>query len=253
MPSAILKENLLEEASLTSSTEDSEFPLSNLFDGLAASQFSFTSTAGGWIEIDNGAAKAFDTLHLVNHNFDSSVDIDVYAGASPNPGTPIATNLTYREFDLWKDLGSQSARYVRVVITDSNSENTRLGELRLGTRVEFPQAHRFGKIPGKVTRDIYHETQADVAWVYHVSKREIRELEWRILESDLTKFEALFDDVLGRAIPFSFILKTTEADVMLVRFTEPDWRPRELSEPMPEAGNDLSFTVKEESRGVLLG
>jgi len=253
MPSAILKENLLEAASLTSSTEDTAFTLSNLFDGIAASRFAFTVTTGGWIEVDNGSAKAFDTLHFVNHNLDSGVDIDVFAGATPNPGTPIASNIPWREFDIWKDLGTQSARYVRVVFSESNSDNTALGELRLGTRVELPQAHRFGKVPGKTNRDIFHETQADVAWVYHVSSREIRELMWRILETDLAKFEALFDDVLARTIPFTFIMDTTTVDVMLVRFLEAAYRPKELNEPMEIPGYDVEFKVKEESRGVLLG
>lgn len=252
MQSAYVVENLLANGTVTSSTEDSAFPLSSLYDEILGRLFAFTSTAGGWIEVDHGEAKAFDTLAIHNHNFDASVDIDVYAGATPNPATPIATNLTYRERELWADLGSQSERYVRIVITDSNSENTSIGQLVLGSRVELPEADRYGRIPGAVSSDIIHETQAEVTWAYHKLMREIREYLWRILESQLPNFETQFKDVLGRVHPYTWIQDLTESDVMYVRNLATDYRPRELSEPMVDPGYEVMVKVRQESYGATL-
>lgn len=128
------------DGAISASTEDSVYTLENLFDELYPVPFRFTVDTGGHIEVDFGSAVAFDTVGILGHNLATLSSGTVKAGASPNPGSTVAT-LAYREQDIWADTESQSARYVRVTLAGTTEDEVvQIGELVIGLRVALPRA-----------------------------------------------------------------------------------------------------------------
>lgn len=247
MPSAAVITNLVSGSTpLTSNSEDSDWPLANLYDKVAAKVFSFTSAGSEWVQVDLGSSLSPDTLAIINHD-GTAATVSIKADNS-NPPTTVVASPSHRDGSIWANLGSISARYIRIETSGIQT----IGQLVIGTKVTLPRAHRYGKVPGRRRADIYHETQGGVAYVSHLFTREIREYTWRILESELANFESIDDVVLGRTIPYLWIPDTSETEALYVRNLEADYRPAELSDPMPEAAYDLSWKVIQESFGLEL-
>lgn len=248
MPSAAVITNLVESASaITSSTEDSNWPLANLYDRIAAKPFKFTSATGAWIQIDFGSSLTPDTLAIINH--DASSATVTIKGDNSNPPTTVLATPSHQDGEIWADLGdSVNARYIRIEF----SGVLVVGELIIGTRIVLPRAHRFGKIPGHGRSDINHETIGRVSYVTHLAKQELREYTWRVLLSELTNFETIEEGVKGRTHPYLWIPDTSGTEVIYARNMESDYRPQELADPMAEAAYDLSWKLKAESYGIAL-
>lgn len=251
MPSAVLLNNLITgSTAITSSTEDSDFPLENLFDRDLGKPFKFTLTTGGWIEFDFGSAVDLDSVAILNHNFDSTVTVTITAGNTPNPGSTVGTP-SYRARGIWSDVGTQNVRYVRITIVDSNSVQTGIGQIVIQERLELPRAHRYGKTPGRERADIFHETIRLKSYVYALGYRNVRDYVWRVLETELANFDTWDDAVEGRLYPAVFIVDTSGTEVLYVR-KQRDYRPNELTDPMDVSGYDYRIELREESHGVEL-
>lgn len=213
---AYVYENLVETqldgsppgGSASSSTEDATYGLENLYDGIYAKPFRFTSTSGGYIEIDFGSAQSFDTVFIGGHNM-LAAGGTVKAGASANPSTTVGT-IVHRDQDIWVNTGTQSARYVRVTLTDTNSENVQIGELVIGLRVALPRPPQWGIEPEDIDEGVTLETNGGVLWDYEYFKRYGLDLPFRFPESERAAFR-LFNTHVDR-VPFVLIPNPATVD-----------------------------------------
>ncbi len=250
---AYLISNLLEDGTLSSSTEDADYPLENLFDAILALPFKAVSTTAAYIEIDHGAAVPYDTVALLNHNMTSSGSAVVTGGASAAPASVIGASA-YRESNIWWDVGSRNERYTRITLADANTRNLYVGELVIGMRVELPRSSRWGRQQGLEEMDIEHETNRGVKWPYKLVSREIREYVFRFPESEFADFKLLHTSLQGQLRPFLWIPNTALTESLYVR-KEPSFRPESSDAPGMDGSSlatwyDYTLTLTEESRGV---
>jgi hypothetical protein len=246
---AYLVTNLISgNSTITSDTEDANYPHENLYDQILANPFRFTVTTGGYIEVDLGSAQSFDTIFLGGHNLDASATIVITAGNSPAPTTGIAAPA-YRAGGMVAVITpTQSARYIRITITDSNTDNTEIGELVIGARVALPRSFRHGFGGGVLQQNLQMETERGVKWVYKQYQREQREYEFRIDgDAELSDFRTLHNAVDGNLTPFVWIPDISGTDVYYVR-KERGFAFTELREK--DAAYDYRMSLSEETPGT---
>lgn len=249
MPGAYLFTNLIDSnATITPSSEDSAYPVENIYDKLAAKVFRSESPTSLTILIDFGVARQADTIVIINHNLTSGATLSLKADGSNPPTTEIATP-SYRENDLWKAFNATSARYWLLMITDSNASDIQIGQIIIGTRVALPRARRIGGYsPAKERFVISSETYAGVNWNYHIFQRQRFNPIFRILASELAIFTALDALIYGNTYPFIYIPDASAVDCYYVR-KEESYEPQEI-DVSSEIVYDYQMTLVEESRGL---
>jgi hypothetical protein len=252
---AYLVTNLAAAGTLSASTEDTDWPLANLVDTILAKPFKFIVTTGGYIEADLGSTQSFNTVALLGHNLLAVGSGTVKAGASANPSTTVGT-LVYRASDLWCNVGAQSARYVRVTFTDTNTENSFIGELVIGQRVALPRAAKWGIEPSREEMDIVNSTIRGVDYVNKLFGRERFMVTFRFPESERASFKALHTAVGGKLLPFLWLPNpATSADCYYMR-KESDFKPAIAGTGMDGASialwYDYTLELMEESHGAFV-
>jgi hypothetical protein len=238
---------------LTSSTEDSVYTLANLYNLRSAIPFRFTVGTGGWIEIDTLGSQNYDTLALIGHNLLSTATVEVKVGASSPPGTVVGTPA-WNDKRMWIDLGAQTARYVRVTITDANGVPTEVGELILETRTQTPRARRLGYTPAVARSQIAMMTQHLLPWVY--TRGVINQLNFAYRIVGLTEEQQMRDldaAVEGSETPFWMVEDVDmEPDMSYFGRKDPGYAPTELSDLVGAANEqvfDLVMLFTEDSLG----
>lgn len=247
---AYLVTNLLDaNATLTPGTEDSSYPVENLYGLVAANRYRSLSLLSLSVLVDLGSSKAANTIALINHNATSGATITVKAGGSSPPSTVVAT-LSWRQYDIWADLGSQTARYWLLEISDSNTVALSLGQLVLGTRVALPESFRRGRKPSVKTNNIALETEAGVRYVYPRYKRNQPGYVFRVRTSgDLASMRTWYNATNGEVTPFVFLEDVSLSGMLYCRM-QADWDPAELS--AKKDSYDVPVNLVEESRGLEL-
>ena len=77
-----LSRNYSDDATVTASSEDSSFPVSNLKTEPRRQSWRTTGTTGQYLTLDMGAVKVFNAICLVNHNFSQAAEYNIYGHAS---------------------------------------------------------------------------------------------------------------------------------------------------------------------------
>ncbi len=250
---AYLIANLVEDGTLSSSTEDADYPLENLFDQILAKPFKAVSTTTAYIEVDHGSAVPYDTVAVLNHNLTAAGTAVVTGGAGAAPASVIGAS-TYRANDIWWNVGSRNERYTRITLADANTRNLYVGELVVGLRTALPRASRWGRQQGLEETDLEHETNRGVKWPYKLVSREIREYVFRFPESEFAAFKLLHQTLQGQLRPFLYIPNVALTEALYVR-KEPSFRPQSNDAPGMDGSllatwYDYTLTLTEESRGV---
>ena len=247
---AYFVDNLLDDVDfddVTSSSEDTYFPLENLANNEAAKVFRFESEASGYIEIDFGSEQNFDFVSLLNHSFSDTVTVTVKAGASADPSSVVMT-LTHRDLDMFKyTLYSTSARYVRIAWTDSAGASVHsIGELKIGQVVVLSSQFSVGFVEkldeGKLRR-LTHKGVRDSFDLYSLDAREY-EFE-NLSASQLAELTELHDAVGGDKYPFVWIPDIAEDEVLFVKKSGVHEKHN-----VDYAHYRYALTLREESKGV---
>jgi hypothetical protein len=253
MIGAYLATNLISSAAtITVSSEDSNYPKANLYDRQAANVFRSQSLVGVTIEIDFGAAVTGDTIAIMNHNLTDAATLSLKADSVYPPVAVVATP-SYRLNDLWKAFISTSARYWELTIIDNNSSNLEIGQLVLGVRTAFPRGRRIGDgyIPGSERSNISSETYAGVFWNYHLFTRKEFNPSFRVgSAAELAVLSALDAATYGNLYPFVYVPDGSGVDCYYVR-KERSFEPTEINRIASlELVHDYQIKLTEESRGL---
>jgi len=144
MAGRILYNNLLRSATVLSDTTATGFGPSNSLDGRTST---FSKMAAGTdqnIVYDFGSAKSFDSFALARHNFGANTYITVQGSADNITYTNIITsvNVIYDK-NIFKDLGSQSYRYVKILWTDTSQEMV-FADVFIGPSLELQRSQLHG-------------------------------------------------------------------------------------------------------------
>lgn len=251
MPGAYLLNQIDSDAVITVSSEDSAYPKENIYGQVAAKVFRSESTTILIMQIDFGASVAANTIALVNHNLTSGATVTL-KNNDTSPGTTITT-MAYRASDMWKAFTSVSAQEWEIVITDVNTADIQIGQIILGTRVQFPVGRKIanGYIPAVRRINIGDETYGGVKWNYHLHQR--REFNPSFLcrsAADLAVFSTLDTAVYGDHYPFLYIPNVSGSECYYVR-KEIDFGPVEIDRVAGgEIAHEYTLGLVEESRGL---
>ena len=254
---AYLYTNLLDDnATITPSAEDSVYPASGLYDSILAWPSKLTTSGGTW-SIDLGSAKSFDTIAIGNHNFVATAVVQIKAGLTPSPTSVIATPA-WREKGIVSFLSTQSARYIDIVVTETNPESTSIGELAIGTRIAFPISWRWGGRPlGEEQKTLGARTDRGVLKAHQQYALESRDYIFRIVgDTDIAIFRTLHETVLGSIRPFWLFPNVAGTEVFFGR-KEDGFNPVEITDAYDETaagGKVVDYILKftEDSNGLFV-
>jgi hypothetical protein len=255
-PAYIVTNLLAAAAAITVDTEDAIFVRGNLYDKVLGKPFKFASHSAGYIEIDNGSAKQYDTIAILGHNLTADGSVVVKGGGSANPATTIGTAV-YREDSLWINVGSRNERYTRVIFADTNPDAITIGELVIGKRIALPRPPRWGVQPTKEETDLTFETVRGVNSSYKLANREKRKFTFRFPQSEYSSFKALHELTGGQVTPFVWLPNpASEAEVLYVR-KQPNCEPQAMDQPGRDSDGlrhwyDFTLELREEVHGALV-
>jgi len=215
---AYLSEDLLAgidfDTDVSSSSEDSDYPLENLADRNPANVFKFESATNGYIEFDFGSTQSINTIALLNHSFDSGDNITVKAGASPDPSTVIATFI-YRARDMVAFLSTaESARYLRLVWSGATAAHS-IGEMVVGESVTL--SSQFSQRIGSQTveKKIRRETPRGVKSSFDLYCLEQREYLFRELSTtEKNAFRTMHESLGGDRYPMLWLPNVSTSEVL---------------------------------------
>jgi hypothetical protein len=179
-------DNWLEAATITSSTEDTLYPLANLTDRRPSKAFRFTVTSASWIHIDLLSSLNPELISLVNHNF--TVDATVLVKHSDND-SDWTTEHTFTAAELaaktlFYFINGSAHRYWKVEGTDAtNPEMMEIGELFLGAVETMARNYNWGR--GWEPRDNKKEmiTDGGCIWDSQWSENDAYTLTFEYLEA----------------------------------------------------------------------
>lgn len=128
--------NLVDDATLTASSEDLRFPVENTQDQRLAKPWRTQTVTGITCVVDLGAAAAVDVVAIVGHTISTSATINIEANASDSWGGPsFSTSLTALENMILKYFtAAQTYRYWRFTVEDASNSSSYvdIGRLWLG-------------------------------------------------------------------------------------------------------------------------
>jgi hypothetical protein len=131
-----IKTNLLSSATVTTTSADSLFPKTNLYDGYPSRSFRFAAIAvDDNITIDLGAAATVDFGSLHGHNIDSGITAIELRSSSDNFASvdTLRATMTKRNPAFYSQLAaSVSRRYWRFKFVGTNGVPIEIGEAVLG-------------------------------------------------------------------------------------------------------------------------
>jgi hypothetical protein len=187
---------------LTVATEDTTSPKANLLDKRAAKVYASTSTTALQIDIDFTAAVSLDAIALINHNWTNAATITITSGAAFPPGDAVDTPA-WRQYDIKSTFTSQSKRYWRVVVADSNTDNLYLGRIVPGIKTDFPRRFSHAQNKSINHNDINLQTIRGVPYNYNLFDVRGKEYTFTPLtETEADEFDVLDIAVNGRQLPF---------------------------------------------------
>ncbi len=134
-----LDDNLIDGASLTASTENASYPVSNIQDPHLASVYRSTATSAN-IVMNMGMSMDADIVFIANHNFTDSATVTLEANSSDSWGAPpFSESLTVEDL-INEAFTSASYQYWRIVIADAGNTDgyLKIGGMGLGEFYQVP-------------------------------------------------------------------------------------------------------------------
>ena len=140
----IAYDNLLDDGTLTESSQNTAYPAENVQDQRLAKPWRTLVLTAVTCIVNLGSAKAIDTIAIIGHNLTTSATITVNANAADSWGSPsYTTSLTALDNMVLKYLTTaQTYQYWRFNLDDSTNTNAYLsiGRLWLGAKLDIDPA-----------------------------------------------------------------------------------------------------------------
>lgn len=231
-------------------TADANYPLLNLFNGIPEIPAKSTATTTAQrIVMDQGAAKTFDSVILLNHNFTTTDGLRIRcasnSGISADVETVLATATPQADGDLvLDDILPFTKRYIAVEWMGSAPlpEVPRLGGLYVCERYTFPKPWEWEGTNAFYT-DYGHTSESyTLSGIRRASQQfggwALLVHNYRVFENaDRDMLQVIFNAVRGPLIPF--MLKDETGALYYAHFVNKNlrWTPRgynmnDLAEPL---------------------
>ena len=141
-------DNLIPVATLTPTTEDTDFPIENAQAEPVAKVYRSADATAEKILIEFAAPVDVDLFAIVNHSITSAGTITLRGGSSSDPnGSQFQTTITWRNRTAWKVLSAvETWRYWSLTVDDPTNPELvfEIGLLLMGEATELTRDFNFG-------------------------------------------------------------------------------------------------------------
>ena len=146
----ILWNNTAVDATLSATTEDSDYPVENIQDVRTKKVFRSTDDAAERIVFAGTATASYCVI--INHNFSSSATIKIEGNDSDSWGSPsLSETMTYNSGMIVKSFTEATYDYWSIYVDDNNSDGyIEIGFVFIGTYLRMPKMKRDQSIPKSV-------------------------------------------------------------------------------------------------------
>lgn len=221
-------------AIVQSGTEDTAYPVANLYDFNPAKPAKLTTTTGAW-RWDFGAAQRIDLVAIIHHNLTAGLEVRIQGNATDAWGAPTFNQaITIPAYfgdgfpvNPWLDLTDKAAystsgfRYWRLVVVGTNGAPIAIGEVWLGALKRSLSPNLDWGLKRQTERaTVEHSTDFKVVNVYDLAVT-VRRIAGSIEGSTDVQATAIHDwwrDTRGRVRPFLLMPNGDENDAWLVRW-----------------------------------
>lgn len=227
------RDNFIGSGTATPSTEDSGYPIENLYDNRPTKPFRFEATTGN-IVWDFTTARQFDGIVVCRHNLQDALPGVRIQANSGNVWTspPFNRLLTVRAADLdghtrniaddFSAVALRSYRYWRFIVGSANDVAVSLGEMFLGAMRALPNSVDFPVSDTIEQPLIEHQTDflGNLNYDLGVKRRNFNGTT-KVTLSGRAVIQQYWDACHGRALPH-FIIPFAEDgdnDAFMVKFT----------------------------------
>ena len=211
--------NLIDDYTPTASSEDANYPATNVADTSLSKVWRATSCASEYVQVDSGSSITCTVVVVAGHNFSGSAVVVIRAGSTATivgSAPSLSANVTYRSGIMLAYFTSSADRYWRLTVEDPNNTDgyVEIGRIFLGTYLqfdpaslsEFPVKHvRSDNVDFSITNQAYGEVGVEHLEVSYEYPR----------SSDTMKkaVEALWDEC-GKYKPFFFSNFDTQVTII---------------------------------------
>jgi hypothetical protein len=256
-------DNVADNATITASAADAEYPATNLVDLDPSKPAKLTTTTGNWV-FDFGSAQRQDLVAIIHHNLTAGLALNWQCNATDSWGAPtVDASLTVPSdwedgypVSFFKDLTGVSGyssggfRYGRLVITGTNAANIAIGEIVVLAAIRTLSMVR-AEVSFLETRQIIeHVTDYEVATIYDRGVP-VRTFDGSVVSNGTTStIDTWWRGVKGRVTPFFFAPNATVNDAWFVRFGTPSKSQRHM--PALTVITEMPISLKEVGKGLYL-
>lgn len=202
----LLWNNLFDDAVLTVSSEDTDFPKTNLSHRWHTRHWRSTGVASEWIKVNLGSAMDVQAVVLKYHNFTSGATIKIQGNATDSWASPtVDETLVYHAglmYYFWD--AAQNYQWWRWSLVDAGNGD---GYLRVGRPYiggYFSPTHNYAYTSRKRLIDPSRKMYSSGGQISTSLKSHYRAWSYNfgsILSVDADTFETIFDDV-GQSKPY---------------------------------------------------
>lgn len=129
---------------MLSDTTATGFGPSNSLDGRTSTFTKFSSGTNQNIYYDFGSPQSFDSFAVARHNFSANTSMGVQVSTDNITYTNVIPTFSVADCqNVFKDLGSQSYRYVRLLFTDTSQEMV-FADVFVGPSLELQRSQLHG-------------------------------------------------------------------------------------------------------------
>ena len=256
-----LNANLFTQASTySSSSEDSNYPVENVGDGITGNPFKFSSAGtDDTITIDLGSSQSATFVSVHGHNIDSGVTAVQLRKSTDNfaANDVLVATLTVSSPTFFATFTSTSSRYWRIKFVGTNSDPIEIGELGLGVHSALATGANQIKITSLEIEALFPQNRQSGSLVPQVTTAALTTHRQRVVTLGLRTF--LFtqrDTVEGWLVTTSggaepFICVPDDDDVVVVHGRLPErvkWQRAEGANQF----QTTSVTIEEDSFSIKL-
>jgi hypothetical protein len=244
------KDNWLAQTDVTvtvaASSADANYPVANVNVLPVAKPFRFTGKTSENLQIDLGAARVVNLVAILNHNLTSGATVTVNGGSSANPnGGQYTTTISWREFDAFKLITTQTWRYWKLIFADTGNTDAfiQVGYVLIGNASDLTFGFNYGWSLEDECSSLELESEYGTAHVASLYYRVLVRLDFDSLTlTEMTVLRNLYL-ALGRNMrPFFFIPDKVVGDGYFVRWAS-------YFSQVVSLRRSVSVELKEESRG----
>lgn len=192
--------NLISTGTLSSSSADSNFPLTNLGTGFPFKVFRFNSAGtDDTITIDLGSSQSATFASIHGHNVDSGITALQLRKSTDNfsANDVLVDTFTVVDTAMYVSFNSTSSRYWRLKFTGTNTDPIWIGEWVLGVSSSLTTNQEYGWSVGVGMPQVRVTNKAGQILATNLSNSYLRELEMEFIsnsESDKNEVLALHVD-----------------------------------------------------------